>query len=420
MRLVIVNPHVYPYGKCLFHTIFGQKNFCKYKYFIDYFINNRQRKVAFFVNTDKTSLVQSGVRFGFILPVIVRVELFVWMLINGINPFKQKIIFNDLKELNHQDDVVFNFARGGDNNQFAGYDGLVISHLTHYHMNPSVFAEQFDGLKHGFLMAEANLKNNIFFRKFFGDKEVYQLPFTFSSRFRKFSPDFSLRKNKCFAVGTLTGAAFKDYGSFYGENAIIHPMRKKIFESKNDLADVIDCFIQNADDTNEMRKPVPGDGLLAKWARVHLPYFILCKVVANFKNSYYKFNIVEKYNEYKMFISPEERMGLFSMNIFEGMACGTAFVGIDNPMYTNLGMVDGENYIAYKEDDLNDLVQKIKFYQAPENQEKLAKIADNGYQFVREKLSPKVVADTFWQDLEHLTKTFNEGKAEFKCSFKRG
>ncbi len=417
MRLVIVNPHVYPYGKCLFHTIFGQKNFCKYKYFIDYFINNPQRKVAFFVNTDKTSLIQSGVKFGLILPLIVKAELFVWMLMNGINPFKQKIIFNDIKKLNPQDDVVFNFARGGDNDYFADYEGVVINHLTHYHINPSVFAEQFSRLKHGFLLAEANLKSNVFFNNFFGNQEVYQLPFTFSSRFKRISDNFLNRKNKCFAVGTLTAAVFKDYSAFFGENSIIHPMRKKIFEAKSGLTDVIDCFIQDADDAQEMRKPVPGDGLLAKWARIHLPYFILCKVVANFKNSYYKFNIVEKYNEYKIFISPEERIGLFSMNVFEGMACGAAFVGIDDSMYTNLGMRDGENYIAYKENDLNDLVQKIRYYQAPENQEKLAKIADNGYKFVKARLAPQTVADTFWKDLEHLLKTFNEGRAEFKCSF---
>ena len=77
---------------------------------------------------------------------------------------------------------------------------------------------------------------------------------------------------------------------------------------------------------------------------------------------YHRMDIVKKYNEYKMFIAPEESIGLSSVNVVEGMACGCAYIGLDHPMYTDLGMVDKQNYIGY-DGTLDDLKSKIRYYQ---------------------------------------------------------
>jgi hypothetical protein len=60
-----------------------------------------------------------------------------------------------------------------------------------------------------------------------------------------------------------------------------------------------------------------------------------------------KFNIDDEYNKYKMFINAEEVIGLPGIGFVEGMACGTAYIGLRPPMYEDIGMEDRVHYIGY-------------------------------------------------------------------------
>jgi spore maturation protein CgeB len=110
-----------------------------------------------------------------------------------------------------------------------------------------------------------------------------------------------------------------------------------------------------------------------------------------------KFNIVDEYNKYKMFVNAEEVIGLPGVGFVEGMACGTAYIGLKSPMYEDIGMRDGVHYIGY-DGSLEDLCKKIAYYQ--NHGEKLERIAENGYAFVRETCNPDIVMRKFISFLE--------------------
>jgi glycosyltransferase involved in cell wall biosynthesis len=94
-----------------------------------------------------------------------------------------------------------------------------------------------------------------------------------------------------------------------------------------------------------------------------------------------------------MFVVPEEAIDLPGIGFVEGMACGAAFIGLRNPMYSDLGLVDGIHYIGYN-GKLDDMLQKISYYQ--EHGQELTRIAENGYEFVKKKFDgPKVAEDFF-------------------------
>jgi len=124
---------------------------------------------------------------------------------------------------------------------------------------------------------------------------------------------------------------------------------------------------------------------------------------------------VQKYNDYKMFVSPEELVGLPSVNVFEGMACKCAFIGINDPIYTDIGMIPGVHYIDYN-GDFSDLVEKIRHYQ--NHPQELKKIAEEGYNFVKRNFNKKSIADVFWDDLEKISRNFSDNKeVDIICSF---
>ena len=47
---------------------------------------------------------------------------------------------------------------------------------------------------------------------------------------------------------------------------------------------------------------------------------------------------------------------------YEAIACGCVMVASDNEIYTRLGFTDGENYVAFKKNDLNDFREKATYY----------------------------------------------------------
>jgi hypothetical protein len=121
---------------------------------------------------------------------------------------------------------------------------------------------------------------------------------------------------------------------------------------------------------------------------------ILRRFAPDPQRSYYKKNIVDVYNSYMMFTVTEEICDLPAIGVVEGMACGSAFFGLDSPMYRDLGMIPGVHYVAH-DGSLQDLVEKIRFYQQPSQLSQLEEIAKRGCELVSEKFRPEVVYQEF-------------------------
>lgn len=424
MRFIVANPHIHVhYGRAVSKTLTGQKSQLKYSYLWKYWLNRHDRQIAFFIDGTRSSFNEIGIRFRIWPRFFSYTELLIWMLINKINPFKYRVFFN-IKKLNPKEDIIFNFsfttidtfARNNNDLQFHKYNGLIITHLTHYFKDPSTISNYLKKIKYSFLVAENDLTANNYFRYHFPNiSSVYQLPFTYAERFKNLK-EFSNRQNKCFGIGTFSSPKAKDFLAFFKDGTNLQPMRKAIYQHQAELKSLIDCFMCDYDNMRSLKAPSSDDTLLTRLAKKYLPYFMLYKILPNYQSQYFNFNIVEKYNNYKMFVCPEEIVGLPSTNVFEGMACGCVFFGIDDPMYANLGMRDGINYVSYKNDSIDDLVDKISFYQ--KNPEKLEQISKNGVEFIAQ-FSPEKIAEIFWKDLEKLLDSFNKGAPIFSCSFKK-
>ena len=100
-----------------------------------------------------------------------------------------------------------------------------------------------------------------------------------------------------------------------------------------------------------------------------------------------------------MFIVPEEISGLPGIGFVEGMRSGSVFIGIDNPMYVDVGLINGKNYISY-DGTLLDLAQKIKYYR--EHDEELELIANNSFEYSRHYLQEDLIMSKFLDYLSRI------------------
>lgn len=421
MRLILANPHVHYYGKNVRNFLLRNHTVIKYSFVIDQYLRDNDKPVAVFLDGTRSSFNELGIRFRYFPRFFVFLEYLAWSLINGLNPVRHKVYFN-IDKLNPTNDVILNFSfttldlftRNNERTRLSEYQGLVFTHLTHYLRNTKQIAERVAKIPHNVLVAENDLGNNKYFQNFFRkDQKVYQLPFAYEDRFIN-KTSFSQRINKCFAIGAFSSLGL-EYEKFFGKNPCLHPMRKIIHENRSRILSQIDSFLADYDGQRRLSEIKPGDSFRLKFLKRYLPYFLLNKIISDNFKDYYKFDIVAKYNEYRMYISPEEIFGLPSVCAFEGMACGAALIAVDDPMYTNLGLKPKVHYITYKQNDLNGLIATIDYYQ--HHPKELELIAQRGCDFTRKHFSKKSVAKTFWKDLDYFCTEFQKENFTFRSSF---
>lgn len=423
MRLCFYNPHAVTnvMGETLLSTlarIFGtnksnlKKHNKKYEFLLN-ILRDKKYNMAIVVDGAGTSLgtVLKNIPFlksnYSIYKLFSFVEIYVWCLLNSINPFGQRIIFNRNK-LDERSDILFSFAFFSDfffsdwlieKSIISSFRGGKLLHASHFYKSTKKVAENVRKTGTTHMVAEADLKKSPYFNNFFDFvNNVYILPHVLRKRYVK-TQSFKERINKCLALGTLvieseTDASNKDYLDFFKINTL-HPMRKTIFENKDSLSAFIGCHINFH---NKKRLEITNKSNLYRKNNIFKLLYDLFFLSEGKK--YHSMDIVKKYNEYKMFIAPEETIGLPSVNVVEGMACGCAYIGLGHAMYKDSGMIDKQHYIAY-DGTLEDLKNKISYYQ--DHQDELEEIAENGYEFAKNRfLEEKVVAD-FWTYLERLT-----------------
>lgn len=388
-----------------------RKHNLKYDYLLD-LLKNKKINTAIVVDGADTSFSAvldqwKWLKGSYLIhKCIAVIEIYWWCLLNGINPLRQTIIFNR-KKLDEKSDILFGFAYCShlffnekllEKSIIKSFTGKKILHASHFYRSTKKVAENIKKTGTQYMVAEANLRKSPYFSKFFNFiKEVLILPQALRARYKKTS-NFLDRKNLCLALGTLVlenelDQSNEDFIQFFKMNCL-HPMRRSIFENKEALEDIIDCCINFH---NEKRIDITNKSKLyqkSKLFRIIYDLFFLSE-----GKDYHQMDIVQKYNEYKMFIAPEESIGLPSVNFVEGMACGCAYVGLNHSMYTDIGMADKKHYIAY-DGTLEDLRSKIHYYQ--NHPEELEAIAQNGYEFAKERFSKERVTNNFLNDLNHL------------------
>lgn len=420
MRLVILNPHVNYCGKMVFNWLFGFPHHHKYTYLWRETLKHKDRKIGFLVDGTQSSFYQTSYFQKTIscVPILLKIfsffEFWLWMLINRINPSRCDVFFH-VSRLDPKNDIIFSFGFTSFKSQLNEYEGLVLVHLTHYHHNTKEIAEYYNRFRHGFLVAENDLTHHEYFRQYFNSTRMYQLPLAISSERFKIKTEFGKRINKCFASGSMSVPSSDSYVAYYGKGMSLNPMREHIYRKKKQLEEIIDAYIYPHNETiRELKTIKETDVPFTRFAKKFLPSWFLTGFL-HYKLPFFGFDIVEKYNQYTMFMSPEERTGLPSMKMLEGIVCGAVLIGVDDTMYTNIGFKDRVNYIAYRENDMNDLVEKISYYQ--NHPVELEEISMRGREFAMTHFTPEKVMEIFWKDLKQLLQFFNRGRAEFKSSF---
>ena len=395
LRIVFYQPHKEIWFKDPVRHIFrGESLPHKYEQLFDSLLASNAEIYA------SSSLYRRPGWKGWIRYLLDPIELALWVHLNKVGFDKIRLIFRK-SGLRNADAIFFmhygNFtqelaaqAERGDQlaRCLADVNVPKIAHLTHYAYHPAIGARNLQTVGASLLFAENNLKKNSrFYQKYFGKlaADFWCLPFIAAKRFTCTAP-FSQRTNKLVATGSITYKMLDpEFISFFKTDDL-QPVRRQLYERAGEFAAEIDSLISdlNASRTAGSAKPEPT------WLRIMRRLFPF----RHPQHAYYKKNIVEIYNSYTMFAVPEELGDLPAIGFVEGMACGCAYFGLDNPMYRDLGMEPGVHYVAY-DGTVQGLADRVRFYQQPEKIPQLKRIAARGCELVNEKFRAEVVYRAF-------------------------
>lgn len=346
----------------------------------------------------------SGLR-GVIEMLRDTLRILMWLLVHGVMPWRVGWVLTR-QQFECMDAAFFihfgNFTHeqpdiAADGRELAKFFSesrvLKVVHMTHFAYFPSVGSANLMVFKPDLLVAENDLaRNSPFFKQFFSGVQspFLCLPFVPGRRFERRKP-LSARIHKLGVAGSITYKMHDpEFNQFFGLDEL-QPMRRRIYEQREQLESVIDCLIYDLNEARKLEADAAADSPEAvRKARD--------EAMAR-QRSYYNTDIVEFFNRYTMFAVPEEVCDLPGIGFIEGMACGTAYFGLDDPMYRELGMEPSVHYVAY-DGSVDGLVEKVSYYQS--HREELEAIAERGYRFARERMNPETVYSRFLEQLSNF------------------
>lgn len=399
MSFIIYNPQKSVLlGLTVFNWLNKNKWPIKYYFLTEYIKNN---KAIIFCDNYGTS-------FPFeinktLYSILKYLEIYIWLIINRINPFNVRVIF-DKKKLSHEDYLFF-FSSDFLQKVPHPYDGVLtfkahkLIHFSHYFFRTRELYMHIMDRKDITLIAENNLfKNSSYFQHYFPkwEKSVYLLPFCVNQRFKN-NINFIERENRCLAVGSFMTMVKAEHNSCmldYYESDTIHPIRKEIYVERENLIKEIECKISYVNEFWNL-KTVSEKGRFRRIQELKNLYFK--KIKNNWgKSGHFKTDIVKAYNSYKMVFSSDDSGDLPSISFFEAMLCGCACFAIPGKKFRDLGLIEDVHYLSF-DGTLSSLLDRIKFYQ--KNQNEMEIIARNGEKFAQVAFTESRISSLFLEDI---------------------
>ena len=387
MRIVFVNLHTdWMLVKPSSVFIFKFSAAVKHKYLLDYLLNHPEYEVCSYINDRGFSILTKGNEtFGKFLYIFKYVEYKIILKKNGIDPKKITVI-KRLEDI-RPDDIVILYNIMTDNYRgMSNVKAFKALSMLHFHGRSTEEA----------LIKEANIncffnevnlqESSELFRKYYHiDKPWIVHPFVYQERFKPIKP-FAERKNKVFSTGTITYKEHEEFLSVY-KDPCDQPARKFVKDNPDFFRDTVDCYSSDYLEGSDVKPYLPTDNKIVRlYKKIHNRFN------TGHQKAYFSFDMVEKFNEYKMCLVGEEILGVPGIGYVEGMACGCAYIGLDSPMYRNLGLIPGVHYISY-DGTKEGLRQVIEYYQQKEHQEELEHVAKAGCEYVRQNFNGSVVAE---------------------------
>ena len=364
----------------------------KHRYILDYLLKNPNYEVCNYITDHGFSLVPNDGGILNKLHCLRFIENKIILKKNGIDPNKVTIITkaSDIKP----DDIVILYNIMGKSNyevasEIHGFKALSMLHF-HGRKTENALIEKAE-INCYFNEVDLSKSSELFRKYYFVKRPWIVIPFVFASRFINSKP-FKERKNKCFSTGTITYKPSQEFLSVYGDPCD-QPARKFVRDNPNFFSDTVDCYSYDYLEDNAGKKYKEGEFFIV---RLYKKFYNLTHVGKQKK--YFSFNMVEKFNEYKMHLLGEEILGVPGIGFVEGMACGSAYIGLDSPMYRDYGLIPGVHYITY-DGTKEGLRKTVEFWQKPENQNELELIAKRGCEFVRKNFCGEKIAEKLMSEL---------------------
>lgn len=402
MRIVFVNLHA---NEMLVRTlpkyVFKQSVALKHKYLLDYLLRHPEYEICSYINDRGFDLFHNGPSLLIDFANLFRfAESNLVLRKNGIDP-KKITVLRSAAEI-RPDDIVIIYRHHGEQ----------LRHAEDIHAFKAVSMIHFwgqrkeaDALKKArvsCLFNESNLqKCSEIFRRYYhyhGPWIVH--PFVFGERFNNRKP-FHERKNMAFATGTITYKSDPDFLEVYGDPCD-QPSRKQIKDHPDFFKDTVYCTSSDYNEDSSEKKISDKDNRL-----IRLYKLFYNRTHTGQQKKYFSFNMVDAFNDYKMCIVGEEVLGVPGIGFVEGMACGCAYIGIDSPMYRDLGLIPGKHYITY-DGSIEDLRRVIEYYQADDHQKELEDIAGTGCEYVRIHFNGDAAAEYLLEQLKNQQKDWKE------------
>ena len=365
----------------------------KHRYLLDYLLDNPDYEVCNYVTEHGFSLVPND---GGILNKLHSLRFLENKIIlkkNGIDPKKVKVL-TKASDIKSDDIVILYNIMGKSNYEVApsihAFKALSMLHF-HGRKTENEFIERAD-IQCYINEVDLSKSSDLFNKYYHVDRPWIVIPFVFANRFKNVKP-FEERQNKCFSTGTITYKEHEEFLSVYGDSCD-QPARKFVKDNPEFFKDTVDCYNSDYLEDNAGMKYKEGENTLI---RLYKKFYNLTHVGKQKK--YFSFNMVEKFNDYKMHFLGEEVLGVPGIGFVEGMACGSAYIGLDSPMYRDYGLIPGVHYITY-DGTKEGLRATVEYYQKSENQAELERIAKTGYDFVRKNFCGHKVADNLMKTLE--------------------
>lgn len=386
MRIVFVNLHsnwMLVKNSAVF--LFKDSAAVKHKYLLDYLLSHPEYEICSYINDRGFSIIRRGNdTFLKFLNLFKYLEHRIILKKNGIDPKKITVI-KRLQDI-RPDDLVILYNIMTDNYRgMSGVHAFKALSMLHFHGRSDEEA-LIKKANIGCFFNESNLQENSeIFRKYYHiDKPWVVHPFVFQERFKPIRP-FLERKNKVFSTGTITYKEHKEFLSVYG-SPCDQPARKFVKDNPDFFKDTVDCYSSDYLEGSDIKKYLPTDNKIVRlYKQIHNRFHM------GHQKAYFSFDMVEKFNEYKMCLVGEEVLGVPGIGYVEGMACGCAYIGLDSPMYRDLGLIPGVHYISY-DGTKEGLKSVVEYYQQDEHQKKLEQIAKTGCEYVRKHFTGGEVA----------------------------
>ncbi|MBI6546240.1 MAG: glycosyltransferase family 1 protein, partial [Cyanobacteria bacterium NC_groundwater_1444_Ag_S-0.65um_54_12] len=270
----------------------------------------------------------------------------------------------------------FNGTLSGDlDRKIKNFAGMKIWHVNDYFWNEpgSIINQKLLNYGIDYLMGySSHDKHCSYFQKTFPRYlgKVIPVAFGFSARCEEQSA-FEERKNKAIALGSVNPLRplqyalhnYRESADFFPDETWFHKFRRMLVLNKESLSDALDSM---------------------------LPEFPQIKD--------FSYDIVAKFNEYRMFVTCESLFLFPSAKAYEGPACGSVQICADHPCNHEFGFRDGVNAIMYPLFDVAAMAERIRYYQ--NHPEQLQKIKHAGTAFVKRNYSHQAVAARIARQVE--------------------